>query len=337
MGPTGAIWGPRAASSPFSQSRSVGVCATSSWAQASSAASERIRMFFCMGVLLVRSSKKIRLASWKLQLGQGGPRDGVEQGSWVFGRVDRPGDFEDGAEPPVPGRFQLLEETGGSRDRLVAVGRGAGRPVGRFQPERRAKPSAAGQPQRGHPLEAGAGQRVRRQGGRPERGEGPLVLGADRHHRSAPAREQRSVLLAEGPIGDEQREDVRLGKPPEGRGAGRVDPQGEREGRRASLSGGRPPPIAQEREHLVRAHAASPRWIAAAVSASSVCVRAASTCARRAWASVTARSDFKVWSRTSSGSPPRASVPPSSRRRATRTITGPSNIGNVPPTIRKYA
>src|SRR6202171_1957873 len=154
MGPTGAIWGPRAASSPFSQSRSAGVCATSSWAQASSAASERIRMFFCMGVLLVRESKKIRLASSELQLGQGGPRDGVEQGSWVFRRVDRPGNFEHGAEPPLPGRFQLLEEAGRARDRLVAVRRGAGRPVGRLQPERRAKPSA-GQAERGDPLEAG--------------------------------------------------------------------------------------------------------------------------------------------------------------------------------------
>src|SRR6267142_2224394 len=152
MGPTGAIWGPRAASSPFSQSRSVGVCATSSWAQASSAASERIRMFFCMGVLLLRESKKIRLASWKLQFGQGGPRDGVEQGSWMLRRIDRPGDFEHGAEPPLPDRFQLLEESGCARDRLVAMGRGAGGPVGRLQPERRAKPSAGGKPQRGHPL-----------------------------------------------------------------------------------------------------------------------------------------------------------------------------------------
>src|SRR3984893_5717773 len=322
MGPTGAIWGPRAASSPFSQSRSAGVCATSSWAQASSAASERIRMFFCMGVLLVRESKKIRLASSELQLGQGGPRDGVEQGSWVFRRVDRPGDFEHGAEPPLPGRFQLLEE--------------AGRAGGRRQPERRAKPSA-GQPQRGHSLEAGAGQRIRRQGGRSERGEGTLVLGADRHHRPPLSGEQRSVFLAEGPLGDEQREGERLGKPTQGRRAGRGDAQGERDRRSVSLPGGRPPPIPQEREHLLRAHAASPRWIAAAVSASRVCVRAASTCARRAWASVTARSDFKVWSRTSSGSPPRASVPSSSRRRATRTMTGPSSIGNVPPTIKKYA
>src|SRR6266404_5607005 len=121
MGPSGAICGPRVPSSPFSQSRSVGSCACSSWAQASSAASERIRMFFCMGGPPGSRKQKIRIASSNLQFGQRGPGDRVEQGPCVLGRIDRPGYFQNGAQPPLPGLVQLVEETSGAGKGFVPV------------------------------------------------------------------------------------------------------------------------------------------------------------------------------------------------------------------------
>src|SRR4051812_47838387 len=138
MGPTGAICGPRVASRPLSQSRSLGSCEVSSWAQANSAASERIRMFFGMRTPPGSRKQKSRLVSSERKLGQGGSGDRVEQRAAVIGRIDGPGDLQHGARTLAPGLLQVREETGGSRQRLVAPRRTPRTAVGGLEPQRSA-------------------------------------------------------------------------------------------------------------------------------------------------------------------------------------------------------
>src|SRR5437870_12295675 len=140
MGPTGAICGPRAASSPFSQSRSVGSCAVSSWAQASRAASERITIDFCMGSPPGSRKQKTRLASSKRQLRQRGSPHRIEERARVLGPVDGPGDLEEGAEAALPGLVQLVEQADRARHRLLASLAGPRRAARALEPERAAEP-----------------------------------------------------------------------------------------------------------------------------------------------------------------------------------------------------
>src|SRR3954467_3755316 len=369
MGPSGAIWVERSASRPCSQSLS-GFGATSSWAQAiASATKERIAICFSMTELLrIRASKKTvhQNRSPKLQRRQQGSLDGVEQRSLAALRVDGPGHFQDRADALLPGDVEVVEEPLRAGEGIDPPGRSARGRAGRFQAERLAQ-EASGEAERRNALGARAGEREARELRRIERHERAIVLGADGDDGLAPAGNERAVLLADRDVADEKGERVEIPRPAQRGRLRRVDAQGqgERRGRprgdvhrlvegagtargerrKSEESSHAVEGIAvggvllamgpEEDEQLFSGHAALPRDSAAAVASRSAWVFAASVCRRCACVSVTARRLFKVRSSTSSGSPPRASMASKSRRRAARTMIGPTSIGKVPPTMRK--
>src|SRR5712692_9352730 len=105
MGPRGAIACVKSSSRPFSQSWSwITTLGAGSCAQLRSAAA-RGTMRLNLDMTLPppwQAKKSSELQSTELQIGQRRTGNRIEQGPAPLGTVDGPGDFEHGADAPLP-------------------------------------------------------------------------------------------------------------------------------------------------------------------------------------------------------------------------------------------